>query len=67
MRVGVVGAGNISGQYSATLARLPQLQVVAVADLDPERAAALAARHEGARAVSRRSCSPPTTSTWCST
>jgi predicted dehydrogenase len=51
MRVGVVGAGNISGQYSASLARLPQLQVVAVCDLQPERAAALAAQHEGARAV----------------
>ncbi len=51
MRVGIVGAGKISGQYSATLARLPQLAVAAVADLDTGRAAQLAARHEGARAV----------------
>lgn len=51
LRVGVVGAGTISGQYSATLARLPQAQVVAVCDLQPDRAAAFAAQHEGARVV----------------
>ncbi|WP_343941017.1 Gfo/Idh/MocA family protein, partial [Pseudonocardia zijingensis] len=48
MRVGIVGAGNISGQYSASLSRLPQLQVTAVCDLQADRAAELAARHEGA-------------------
>jgi predicted dehydrogenase len=52
LRVGIVGAGNISGQYSDSLQRLPQLAVTAVADLDPMRAEALAARHEGARALS---------------
>ena len=51
LRVGVIGAGNISGQYSACLARLPQLQVTAVCDLDAARAEAFAARHVGARAV----------------
>jgi predicted dehydrogenase len=51
LRVGVVGAGNISGQYSTCLARLPQLQVTAVCDLQTDRAEALAAQHEGARAV----------------
>jgi predicted dehydrogenase len=51
LRVGVVGAGNISGQYSACLARLPQLRVTAVCDLQHERAAALAARHDGARVL----------------
>ena len=51
LRVGVVGAGNISGQYSTCLARLPQLQVGAVCDLDTARADAFAAQHEGARAV----------------
>ena len=51
LRVGVVGAGNISGQYSASLARLPQLRVTAVCDLHRERADALAAQHAGARAV----------------
>ena len=40
LRVGIVGAGKISGQYSATLARLPHLPVTAVADLDPARAGA---------------------------
>ncbi|GAA5141303.1 Gfo/Idh/MocA family protein [Pseudonocardia adelaidensis] len=51
LRVGVVGAGNISGQYSASLARLPQLQVTAVCDLQADRAAALAAQHDGARVL----------------
>ncbi len=51
MRVGVVGAGNISGQYSQSLARLPQLQVTAVCDLQADRAAELAAQHEGARVL----------------
>ncbi|HEU4346682.1 MAG TPA: Gfo/Idh/MocA family oxidoreductase [Actinoplanes sp.] len=51
MRVGVVGAGRISGQYSDTIARLPQLPVTAVADLDAGRAERLAARHAGARVM----------------
>jgi len=51
LRVGVVGAGNISGQYSASLARLPQVRVSAVCDLRPDRAAALAAEHDGARVL----------------
>ena len=51
LRVGIVGAGRISGQYSDTLARLPQLAVAAVADLDAGRAERLAGRHEGARAA----------------
>lgn len=51
MRVGIVGAGKISGQYSAMLSRLPQLRVTAVADLDPGRAHRLAEQHRGARAV----------------
>ncbi|MHA6617762.1 Gfo/Idh/MocA family protein [Pseudonocardia sp. DLS-67] len=51
LRVGIVGAGNISGQYSASLARLPQLQVTAVCDLQADRAAALAAAHDGARVL----------------
>jgi predicted dehydrogenase len=51
LRVGLLGAGFIAGQYSRTLARLPQLRLTAVGDLRPERAAALAAQHDGARAV----------------
>jgi predicted dehydrogenase len=52
LRVGIVGAGVISGQYSTSLAKLPQLRVTAVADLDTTRAEALAVQHEGARATS---------------
>ncbi|MCU1663045.1 MAG: oxidoreductase domain protein [Pseudonocardia sp.] len=51
LRVGVVGAGSISAQYSACLARLPQLRVTAVCDLQLDRAQALAAKHDGARAL----------------
>ncbi|MFT4108445.1 Gfo/Idh/MocA family protein [Propionicimonas sp.] len=37
--VGVVGAGNISTQYLTNLATYPDVRVVAVGDLDTERAA----------------------------
>lgn len=51
VRVGVMGAGTIAGQYSASFARLPNVRVTAVCDLIPERAARLAAEHHGARIV----------------
>jgi len=51
LRVGIVGAGKISAQYSETFARLPQVAVTAVADLDAGRAQALAGQHPGARAT----------------
>ncbi|RSM50473.1 oxidoreductase [Actinoplanes sp. ATCC 53533] len=51
LRVGIVGAGKISGQYSATLSGLSRVAVTAVADLDPARARLLAGRHPGARVV----------------
>jgi predicted dehydrogenase len=51
LRIGIVGAGKISGQYSATLARLPELVVTAVADLDRGRAQDLADQHDEARVV----------------
>jgi predicted dehydrogenase len=38
VNVGVVGCGAISAQYFPTIDRLPGLRLVAVADLDPERA-----------------------------
>ncbi|ACU74199.1 oxidoreductase domain protein [Catenulispora acidiphila DSM 44928] len=41
--VAVIGAGNISSQYLRNLTRFPDLKVVAIADLDVERAAAAAA------------------------
>jgi predicted dehydrogenase len=50
LRVGVIGAGTISSQYSQSLSRLPQLRVTAVADIDYDRAHALASRH-AARAM----------------
>ena len=51
MRVGIVGAGKISAQYSDTLLAYPEMPVTAVADLDPARASALAGRHPGARVL----------------
>ncbi len=38
LRIGIVGIGTISGQYLETLARLPDVRLVAAADLDPARA-----------------------------
>jgi predicted dehydrogenase len=51
LRVGVVGAGNISRAYLGTLPRLSNVQVTAVADLVGDRAAAAAATVDGARAL----------------
>src|SRR5690606_14752635 len=49
--IGLVGAGFISRQYLETIDRLDDLRLVAVADLDHDRAAAAAAAH-GAEALS---------------
>jgi len=46
--VAVVGAGNISSQYLANLTRFPDLNVIAIADLDEARAAAAAAEYGAA-------------------
>jgi predicted dehydrogenase len=43
MRIGVIGVGVISAQYFAAFATLPNLRLVAVADLDEARAAEVAA------------------------
>lgn len=43
LRLGVIGCGNISGQYLGTLSALPDVDLVACADLDPGRAARTAA------------------------
>jgi predicted dehydrogenase len=37
LKVGLVGIGNISGQYLTTLPQLPGVELVAAADLDPSR------------------------------
>jgi predicted dehydrogenase len=49
LRVGIVGAGKISGAYLSTLRRLSNVEVVAVSDLDEARAKAAAAAALGAR------------------
>ena len=43
--VAVIGAGTISSQYLSNLTRFPDVNVVAIADLDVERAAAVAAEY----------------------
>jgi predicted dehydrogenase len=50
VRVGIVGCGNISGQYARDIVAKPELQLVACTDLDPSRAEVLAGEH-GGRAV----------------
>jgi predicted dehydrogenase len=49
LRVGIVGVGKISEQYLATIPSLPILRLVAVADLDVDRATLVAEQH-GVRA-----------------
>jgi predicted dehydrogenase len=51
LRIGVVGAGNISGAYLRTLPTLSNVAVTAVADLELDRAVAAAGSVSGARAV----------------
>lgn len=51
LRVGIVGVGVISGQYFTQLVTRPEVEVVAVADLNTARAAEVAAEH-GIRALS---------------
>ena len=51
LNVGLIGAGNISGQYLQTLSRLEDLHLLAVADLDLDRARQVA-EAGGARGMS---------------
>jgi predicted dehydrogenase len=51
LTVGIVGCGAISAQYLKTIDRLPQVKLVAVADLDPERARAAAEQYAGVEAL----------------
>ncbi|GAA4981739.1 Gfo/Idh/MocA family oxidoreductase [Kineococcus glutinatus] len=51
LNIGIVGAGHISTQYLATVAKLAPLRVAAVADLDAARAEAVADAAGGARAL----------------
>ncbi|HCV27536.1 MAG TPA: Gfo/Idh/MocA family oxidoreductase [Dehalococcoidia bacterium] len=50
-RVGVIGCGTISGIYFQNMTKLSSIEVVACADLVPERAAAVQARYPGVRAT----------------
>ncbi|MFI5757154.1 Gfo/Idh/MocA family protein [Streptomyces sp. NPDC051569] len=51
LRIGMVGAGKISGAYLDTMEQLDNVTLTAVTDLDPGRAGAAAARVPGAEAV----------------
>ncbi|MFI2364584.1 Gfo/Idh/MocA family protein [Promicromonospora sp. NPDC019610] len=50
LKVGIVGVGAIAGQYLSTFERLDAVRLVAVADLDADRAKAVAAE-QGVRAL----------------
>ncbi len=52
VKIGIIGCGNISGIYLKNGKVLEMLEVVAVADLVPERAEAKAAEYGSARACS---------------
>jgi predicted dehydrogenase len=52
LKVGIIGCGAIIAQYLANFRRLDQIELVAVADLDPGRAQAVADDYEGVRALS---------------
>ena len=45
LNIGIVGVGKISEQYLAEIPKLPNLELVAVADLDAARASTVAAAH----------------------
>ncbi|YCK80515.1 Gfo/Idh/MocA family oxidoreductase [Arthrobacter sp. D3-18] len=51
LNVGVIGCGAIIAQYLANFRRLDSINLVAVADLDPARAQAVADSYEGVRAL----------------
>lgn len=52
LNVGIIGCGAIIAQYLANFRRLEDISLVAVADLDPARAKAVAAGYDGVRAMS---------------
>ncbi|WP_314212539.1 Gfo/Idh/MocA family oxidoreductase [Pseudarthrobacter equi] len=49
--VGIIGCGAISAQYLASFRRLPEIRLIAVADLDLYRAQAVADSCDGVRAL----------------
>ena len=52
LKVGIIGCGAIIAQYLTNFRKLGQIDLVAVADLDPARAQAVADDYEGVRAIS---------------
>jgi predicted dehydrogenase len=52
LKLGIIGCGAIVAQYLTNFRRLDQIELVAVADLDPARAQAVAMDYDGVRAVS---------------
>jgi predicted dehydrogenase len=51
LNVGVIGCGAIIAQYLSNFRRLDSINLVAVADLDPARAQAVADSYDGVRAL----------------
>ncbi|GAB2723658.1 Gfo/Idh/MocA family protein [Arthrobacter bambusae] len=51
IKVGIIGCGAIIAQYLKNFRRLEAIDLVAVADLDPARAQAVADSYDGVRAV----------------
>lgn len=51
LRAAVVGCGNVAGNHAAAYRALPGVELVGCCDVDPERAAAFAARHGIGRAT----------------
>ncbi|MGZ0712686.1 Gfo/Idh/MocA family protein (plasmid) [Coraliomargarita sp. W4R53] len=51
LNIGIIGVGNISGQYFAEFPKLPGLKLLAVADINESRAAEVAAEY-GVEALS---------------
>ncbi len=52
LNVGIIGCGKIVGQYLENFRRLDEVNLVAVADIDPVRAQAVADSYEGVRPLS---------------
>jgi predicted dehydrogenase len=46
VRVGIIGAGNVTGQYLPSLRSYPDIEVAGIADLDVARARAVAQEYE---------------------
>src|SRR5881398_3911598 len=52
LRVGVVGVGHIGGNHARIYADLPQAEFIAIFDIDPIRAAEIAAKYKAKTAAS---------------